>query len=122
MIGANAGNKLRKLDGIASSWKEAGVSDVVTCGGVQSAHAAAIGATALQQRANDGCFAVVCAANGWRFLKSNRLTIVTVVVPFSAAVCAEQGIRAHLNLRGEAPEVPTGNTLIVRAAPHAESL
>lgn len=41
-----AGNKLRKLDGIAAEWRSSGVTDVVTCGGAQSAHTAAIGTVA----------------------------------------------------------------------------
>lgn len=64
------GNKLRKLDALLPKLKEDGVTDIVTCGGAQSAHCAAV-----------------------------------------AALASSLGMRAHLLLRGEAPEVPTGYTL-----------
>ena len=73
------GNKLRKLDGYLAELKAAGVSDVVTCGGIQSSHAAAVG-----------------------------------------ALCSENGMRAHLMLRGEMPEAPTGYTLLSRLFAHIE--
>lgn len=73
------GNKLRKLDGYLAELKASGVSDVVTCGGIQSSHAAAVG-----------------------------------------ALCSENGMRAHLMLRGEMPEAPTGYTLLSRLFAHVE--
>ena len=92
------GNKLRKLDALMPHLAAAGVTDVVspyfsalcitgtavselhftckrvpqvTCGGLQSAHTAAV-----------------------------------------ACACAEQGISAHLLVRGERPAVPTGYHLL----------
>lgn len=94
------GNKLRKLDGLLPEVKGTGCTDLVgllqsshlvgnfvytrltpthfvwlklTCGGLQSAHTAAV-----------------------------------------AAACAEQGIKAHLLVRGERPAVPTGFHLLAR--------
>ncbi|KAJ8461682.1 hypothetical protein OPV22_034608 [Ensete ventricosum] len=65
------GNKARKLDALVPLLRRYSATDLVTCGGCQSAHAAA---------------AAVC--------------------------CAERGLRAHLLLRGEQPEVPTGYNLV----------
>eukprot|EP00850_Spirogloea_muscicola_P011131 SM000068S20563 [mRNA] locus=s68:99274:101261:- [translate_table: standard] len=65
------GNKLRKLDAVVPALLARGVTDVVTCGGCQSAHAAAV-----------------------------------------AVACAQSGMRAHLLLRGEPPQVPTGYNLV----------
>ncbi|MCA9563239.1 MAG: pyridoxal-phosphate dependent enzyme [Myxococcales bacterium] len=47
-----SGNKVRKLDGLLPRFRSGGVSDVVTCGGLQSAHTAAV--------------AVLCAQLGMR--------------------------------------------------------
>ncbi|KAF5450182.1 hypothetical protein F2P56_030553 [Juglans regia] len=63
------GNKARKLDGLLPLIEDHSVSDVVTCGGCQSAHAAAV-----------------------------------------AVSCAERGLKSHLLLRGEQPEILTGNS------------
>ncbi|KAA8529673.1 hypothetical protein F0562_034227 [Nyssa sinensis] len=65
------GNKARKLDGLLPLIEDHSVTDVVTCGGCQSAHAAAV-----------------------------------------AVSCAERGLKSHLLLRGEQPEIPTGYNLI----------
>ncbi|XP_010250939.1 PREDICTED: D-cysteine desulfhydrase 2, mitochondrial isoform X2 [Nelumbo nucifera] len=65
------GNKARKLDTLLPLVEDHSVTDVVTCGGCQSAHAAAV-----------------------------------------AVSCAERGLRSHLLLRGEQPEVVTGYNLI----------
>ncbi|CAK7332469.1 unnamed protein product [Dovyalis caffra] len=65
------GNKARKLDALLPLLADHSVTDVVTCGGCQSAHAAAV-----------------------------------------AVSCAERGIKSHLLLRGEQPEVLTGYNLI----------
>ncbi|WOL18420.1 D-cysteine desulfhydrase 2, mitochondrial [Canna indica] len=65
------GNKARKLDALVPLLQCHGATDLVTCGGCQSAHAAAV-----------------------------------------AVCCAERGMRAHLLLRGEQPEVPTGYNLV----------
>ncbi|GMI99759.1 hypothetical protein like AT3G26115 [Hibiscus trionum] len=65
------GNKARKLDGLLPLIEDHGVTDVVTCGGCQSAHAAAV-----------------------------------------AVSCAERGLKSHLLLRGEQPQIPTGYNLI----------
>ncbi|OAY34428.1 D-cysteine desulfhydrase 2, mitochondrial isoform X2 [Manihot esculenta] len=65
------GNKARKLDGLIPLLVDHSVTDVVTCGGCQSAHAAAV-----------------------------------------AVSCAETGVKPHLLLRGEQPEVLTGYNLI----------
>ncbi|KAF0917816.1 hypothetical protein E2562_021486 [Oryza meyeriana var. granulata] len=65
------GNKARKLDGLLPLLRRRGATDVVTCGGCQSAHAAA-----------------------------------------TAVHCAEWGMRPHILLRGEQPDVPTGYNLI----------
>ncbi|KAK9113571.1 hypothetical protein Syun_020368 [Stephania yunnanensis] len=65
------GNKARKLDGLLPLLEDHSITDVVTCGGCQSAHAAAV-----------------------------------------AVSCAERGIRSHLLLRGEQPDIPTGYNLI----------
>ncbi|EHA8586939.1 putative D-cysteine desulfhydrase 2, mitochondrial [Cocos nucifera] len=65
------GNKARKLDTLLPILQRYSATDVVTCGGCQSAHTAAV-----------------------------------------AVCCAERGIRSHLLLRGEQPEVPTGYNLI----------
>ncbi|KAL3144147.1 hypothetical protein ABBQ32_003936 [Trebouxia sp. C0010 RCD-2024] len=67
------GNKLRKLDGLLPEVKATGCTDLLTCGGLQSAHTAAV-----------------------------------------AAACAEQGIKAHLLVRGERPATPTGFHLLAR--------
>lgn len=65
------GNKARKLDGLFPLVEDHLVTDVVTCGGCQSAHAAAV-----------------------------------------AVSCAERGLKSHLLLRGEQPEILTGYNLI----------
>uniref|UniRef100_A0A803PH46 D-cysteine desulfhydrase n=1 Tax=Cannabis sativa TaxID=3483 RepID=A0A803PH46_CANSA len=65
------GNKSRKLDALFPLVEDHLVTDVVTCGGCQSAHAAAV-----------------------------------------AVSCAERGIKSHLLLRGEQPEIQTGYNLI----------
>ncbi|KAH9606167.1 hypothetical protein KSS87_014482 [Heliosperma pusillum] len=65
------GNKARKLDALLPMIEDFLGTDVVTCGGVQSAHAAAV-----------------------------------------AVSCAERGLRSHLLLRGEEPEILTGYNLI----------
>uniref|UniRef100_A0A0E0JMT5 Tryptophan synthase beta chain-like PALP domain-containing protein n=1 Tax=Oryza punctata TaxID=4537 RepID=A0A0E0JMT5_ORYPU len=65
------GNKARKLDALLPLLRRRGATDVVTCGGCQSAHAAA-----------------------------------------TAVHCAEWGMRPHILLRGEQPNVPTGYNLI----------
>lgn len=65
------GNKARKLDGLLPLIEDHGVTDVVTCGGCQSAHAAAV-----------------------------------------AVSCAERGLKSHLLLRGEQPQILTGYNLI----------
>ncbi|KAK9845694.1 hypothetical protein WJX84_007525, partial [Apatococcus fuscideae] len=67
------GNKIRKLDGMLPALKEAGVTHVVTCGGMQSSHTAAV-----------------------------------------ACACAENGMHAHIVIRGEQPSVPTGYHLYAR--------
>jgi len=43
-----SGNKLRKLDAVFPCLIERGVTDVVTCGGAQSAHTAAVAVTAAE--------------------------------------------------------------------------
>lgn len=43
-----SGNKLRKLDAVFPRLIERGVTDVVTCGGAQSAHTAAVAVTAAE--------------------------------------------------------------------------
>ncbi|KAI3516158.1 hypothetical protein L1887_15069 [Cichorium endivia] len=65
------GNKARKLDALLPLVEDHLGTDVVTCGGCQSAHAAAV-----------------------------------------AVSCAERGIKAHLLLRGEQPQILTGYNLI----------
>ncbi|KAL4573998.1 hypothetical protein LXL04_020820 [Taraxacum kok-saghyz] len=65
------GNKARKLDALLPLIEDHSGTDVVTCGGCQSAHTAAI-----------------------------------------AVCCAERGLKAHLLLRGEQPQILTGYTLI----------
>ncbi|THU60307.1 hypothetical protein C4D60_Mb07t11260 [Musa balbisiana] len=65
------GNKARKLDALVPLLRRHSATDLVTCGGCQSAHAAAV-----------------------------------------AVCCAERGLRAHLLLRGEQPEVATGYNLV----------
>ncbi|KAJ6431059.1 hypothetical protein OIU84_018537 [Salix udensis] len=65
------GNKARKLDALLPLLVDYSVTDVVTCGGCQSAHAAAV-----------------------------------------AVSCAERGLKSHLLLRGEQPEILTGYNLI----------
>lgn len=69
-----SGNKIRKLDGL---WidliRNKHVTDVITCGGLQSAHLLAV-----------------------------------------AALAAEYGVRAHLLVRGNRPEVLTGNHLFAK--------
>ncbi|KFK33552.1 hypothetical protein AALP_AA5G028500 [Arabis alpina] len=65
------GNKARKLDALLPLLQDHQVTDLVTCGGCQSAHTAAV-----------------------------------------AVSCAERGIRSHLLLRGEQPEVLTGYNLV----------
>ncbi|KZV17796.1 hypothetical protein F511_01605 [Dorcoceras hygrometricum] len=65
------GNKARKLDAILPVLEDTGATDVVTCGGCQSAHTAAV-----------------------------------------AVSCAERGLKSHLLLRGEEPEILTGYNLI----------
>jgi 1-aminocyclopropane-1-carboxylate deaminase/D-cysteine desulfhydrase-like pyridoxal-dependent ACC family enzyme len=42
------GNKLRKLDAVVPELTAAGVTDVLTCGGAQSAHTVAVGPSRLQ--------------------------------------------------------------------------
>ncbi|KAG2261480.1 hypothetical protein Bca52824_068559 [Brassica carinata] len=65
------GNKARKLDALLPLLTHHKVTDLVTCGGCQSAHTAAV-----------------------------------------AVSCAERGVRSHLLLRGEQPEVLTGYNLV----------
>lgn len=65
------GNKARKLDALLPCIEDCLGTDVVTCGGCQSAHAAAV-----------------------------------------AVSCAERGLRSHLLLRGEQPEILTGYNLV----------
>ncbi|CAE6067376.1 unnamed protein product [Arabidopsis arenosa] len=65
------GNKARKLDALLPLLEDYKVTDLVTCGGCQSAHTAAV-----------------------------------------AVSCAERGLRSHLLLRGEQPEVLTGYNLV----------
>ncbi|CAH2045422.1 unnamed protein product [Thlaspi arvense] len=65
------GNKARKLDALLPLLQDHKVTDLVTCGGCQSAHTAAV-----------------------------------------AVSCAERGLRSHLLLRGEQPEVLTGYNLV----------
>ncbi|KAJ0230592.1 D-cysteine desulfhydrase 2 [Hirschfeldia incana] len=65
------GNKARKLDALLPLLTDRKVTDLVTCGGCQSAHTAAV-----------------------------------------AVSCAERGVRSHLLLRGEQPEVLTGYNLV----------
>ncbi|KAF8096389.1 hypothetical protein N665_0309s0016 [Sinapis alba] len=65
------GNKARKLDALLPLLTDLKVTDLVTCGGCQSAHTAAV-----------------------------------------AVSCAERGVRSHLLLRGEQPEVLTGYNLV----------
>ncbi|KAK9060226.1 hypothetical protein SSX86_020930 [Deinandra increscens subsp. villosa] len=65
------GNKARKLDALIPLVEDHLGTDVVTCGGCQSAHAAAV-----------------------------------------AVSCAERGLKAHLLLRGEQPQILTGYNLI----------
>ncbi|KAJ4901109.1 D-cysteine desulfhydrase 2 [Raphanus sativus] len=65
------GNKARKLDALLPLLQHHKVTDLVTCGGCQSAHTAAV-----------------------------------------AVSCAERGVRSHLLLRGEQPEVLTGYNLV----------
>ncbi|KAL6839862.1 hypothetical protein ACP4OV_029672 [Aristida adscensionis] len=69
------GNKARKLDALLPLLRRRGATDVVTCGGCQSAHAAAV-----------------------------------------AVHCAEWGIRPHILLRGEQPDVPTGDEMLYEHA------
>eukprot|EP00249_Psilotum_nudum_P002752 c15883_g1_i1 orf=324-1511(+) len=60
------GNKLRKLDALLPVLQSASVTDVVTCGGCQSAHAAAL--------------AVACAEHGLRahlLLRGEKLKVAT---------------------------------------------
>ncbi|ONK69895.1 uncharacterized protein A4U43_C05F27970 [Asparagus officinalis] len=65
------GNKARKLDALIPMLQNHSINDVVTCGGCQSAHTAAL-----------------------------------------AVCCAERGMRSHLLLRGEQPEIATGYNLV----------
>ncbi|KAL8037826.1 hypothetical protein ABFS82_11G063700 [Erythranthe guttata] len=65
------GNKARKLDALLPLLEDNAVTDVVTCGGCQSAHTAAV-----------------------------------------AVSCAERGLKSHLVLRGEEPDIPTGYNLV----------
>ncbi|KAJ6826200.1 putative D-cysteine desulfhydrase 2, mitochondrial [Iris pallida] len=65
------GNKSRKLDALLPILQRHSATHTVSCGGCQSAHAAAL-----------------------------------------AVSCAERGIKAHLLLRGEQPEIPTGYNLV----------
>nr|XP_011457423.1 PREDICTED: D-cysteine desulfhydrase 2, mitochondrial [Fragaria vesca subsp. vesca] len=65
------GNKARKLDALIPLVEDHSVTDVVTCGGCQSAHTAAV-----------------------------------------AVSCSERGLKPHLLLRGEQPEVLTGYNLM----------
>lgn len=65
------GNKARKLDGLIPLVEDHSVTHVVTCGGCQSAHAAAV-----------------------------------------AVSCSERGLKSHLLLRGEQPEILTGYNLM----------
>ncbi|XP_010514253.1 PREDICTED: D-cysteine desulfhydrase 2, mitochondrial-like isoform X2 [Camelina sativa] len=71
------GNKARKLDALLPLLEDYKFTDVVTCGGCQSAHTAAVG-----------------------------------VLYLAAVSCAERGLRSHLLLRGEQPEVLTGYNLV----------
>lgn len=65
------GNKARKLDALLPLVQDFEVTDMVTCGGCQSAHVAAV-----------------------------------------AVACAERGIKSHLLLRGEQPDILTGYNLV----------
>uniref|UniRef100_A0A7N0UXW5 D-cysteine desulfhydrase n=1 Tax=Kalanchoe fedtschenkoi TaxID=63787 RepID=A0A7N0UXW5_KALFE len=46
------GNKARKLDALLPLFEQHGVTDVVTCGGCQSAHTAAVGVTCAERGLN----------------------------------------------------------------------
>ncbi|ESR51428.1 hypothetical protein CICLE_v10031545mg [Citrus x clementina] len=65
------GNKARKMDALLPLLEDHIVTDLVTCGGCQSAHATAV-----------------------------------------AVSCAERGLKSHLLLRGEQPQILTGYNLI----------
>ncbi|GAA0164687.1 deaminase [Lithospermum erythrorhizon] len=65
------GNKARKLDALLPFLEDHSITDVVTCGGLQSAHTAAV-----------------------------------------AVSCSERGLKAHLLVRGEQPQILTGYALI----------
>lgn len=65
------GNKARKMDALLPLLEDHKVTDLVTCGGCQSAHATAV-----------------------------------------AVSCAERGLKSHLLLRGEQPQILTGYNLI----------
>lgn len=100
------------------------MTDVVTCGGAQSAHAAAIGEESVLTTSRwppvSALWDVLPSLVPWRSETGTVQGEDIVDVPlslFPAAICAEQGIRSHLNLRGEPPAVPTGNNLIVRTLP-----
>jgi D-cysteine desulfhydrase len=68
-----SGNKIRKLDGLWPELVKRGVKDVITCGGLQSAHLLAV-----------------------------------------AALAAQHGMRSHLLVRGNRPDVLTGNHLFAK--------
>lgn len=68
-----SGNKMRKLDGLWPELVKRGVKDVITCGGLQSAHLLAV-----------------------------------------AALAAQHGMRSHLLVRGNRPDVLTGNHLFAK--------
>ncbi|CAM8956547.1 unnamed protein product [Rhodiola kirilowii] len=78
------GNKARKLDALFPLLEQHGFTDVVTCGGCQSAHTAAL------------CNAL----------------FVMQLLNGASVTCAERGLNSHLLLRGEQPEILTGYNLI----------
>ncbi|KAG8077638.1 hypothetical protein GUJ93_ZPchr0007g5496 [Zizania palustris] len=147
------GNKARKLDALLPLLRRCGATDVVTCGGCQSAHAAATGEIWIihlnlfssfhlelckfqfspymsydhinwlndPDILNPSMFlhshAQMCCFSFLNPLKSNinvGLLIAFTISSFppSAVHCAEWGMRPHILLRGEQPDVPTGYNLI----------
>ena len=94
------GNKLRKLDGLLPEVKGTGCTDLVRL---------------LQFSYQAGNFARTgLTPTGFVWLKLTCGGLQSAHTAAVAAACAEQGIRAHLLVRGERPAVPTGFHLLAR--------
>ena len=97
------GNKLRKLDALLPELKTSQYTDLAS-----EPDCCSFSTSLVQCKADPGRFNLtVCLQLTCGGVQSAHTAAV-------AAACAEQGIRAHLLVRGERPAVPTGYHLLTR--------